>query len=44
MYKKDKNTPLLKSFAAKYEQDIKNFVKKGDLSKERAIELGLDVG
>jgi len=44
MFKSDKITPFLKSFAVKYEQDVKNFVVKGDLSKERARELGLDVG
>ena len=44
MFKSDKITSFLKSFAQKNEQDIKDAVNKGDLTKERARELGLDVG
>ena len=44
MFKSDKITPFLKSFALKNEQDVKDAVNKGDLSKERAIELGVNIG
>ena len=44
MFNNDKITPFLKSFAQKNEQDVKDAVNKGDLSKERAIELGVNIG
>ena len=44
MFKSDKITPFLKSFALKNEQDVKDAVNKGDLTKERAKELGIEVG
>ena len=44
MFKSDKITPFLKSFALKNEQDVKDAVNKGDLTKERAIELGIQIG
>ena len=44
MFKSDKITSFLKSFAQKNEQDVKDAVNKGDLTKERARELGIDVG
>ena len=44
MFKSDKITPFLKSFALRYEQDVREGIKKGDLTKERAKELGIEVG
>ena len=44
MFKSDKITSFLKSFALKNEQDVKDAVNKGDLTKERAKELGIEVG
>ena len=44
MFNNDKITPFLKSFALKNEQDVKDAVNKGNLTKERAKELGIEVG
>jgi hypothetical protein len=44
MFKSDKITPFLKSFALKNEQDVRDAVNKGNLTKERAKELGIEVG
>ena len=44
MFKSDKITPFLKSFALKNEQDVRDAVNSGDLTKERAKELGIEVG
>ena len=43
MFKGGKVTPFLKSFAVKYDQEVKSSVEKGELSKERARELGLNI-
>ena len=39
-----KITNFVKVFAKQHEQDVREGVKKGDLSKERAKELGIEVG
>ena len=44
MFKGDKITEFLKSFALRHEQDVREAVQKGDLTKERAKELGIEVG
>jgi uncharacterized protein YdaU (DUF1376 family) len=44
MFNNEKITPFLKSFALKNEQDVKDAVNKGNLTKERAKELGIEVG
>ena len=37
-------TNFVKVFAKQHEQDVREGVRKGDLSKERAKELGIEVG